>query len=65
MKRKLLPIIILLAVIAALASCAKTGAEQNMTKTTLVLVGDFLGAGYERSRLYAPDFATEYRKASC
>lgn len=28
MKRKLLPIIILLAVIAALASCAKTGAEQ-------------------------------------
>ena len=36
-----------------------------MTKTTLVLVGDFLGAGYERSRLYAPDFATEYRKASC
>ena len=29
MKRKLLPIIILLAVIAALASCAKTGAEQS------------------------------------
>ena len=48
-----------------LGDLAKTGAEQNMTKTTLVLVGDFLGAVYKRSRLYAPDFTTEYRKASC
>ncbi len=40
-------------------------AERNgIRKTALVLVGEFLEGGYERSRLYAPDFSTEYRKAS-
>ena len=37
-------------------------AENDITKTALVLVGDFLGDDYELSRLYAPDFSTEYRK---
>ncbi len=36
--------------------------EHNITKTALVLVGDVIAhKSYEKSRLYAPDFATEYR----
>ena len=35
----------------------------GITKTALVAVGDFLGDDYTLSRLYAPDFETEYRKA--
>lgn len=38
--------------------------DAGITKTALVLVGDFLGAEHERSRLYAPDFTTGYRKGS-
>jgi precorrin-4/cobalt-precorrin-4 C11-methyltransferase len=35
----------------------------GITKTALVMVGGFLGGDYSPSRLYAPDFATGYRKA--
>ncbi len=42
---------------------AKTAKKNGITKTALIVVGDFLDASYEKSRLYAPDFATEYRKA--
>ncbi|AOV96754.1 precorrin-4 C(11)-methyltransferase [Edwardsiella hoshinae] len=42
-------------------------AEQVKTagirKTALILVGDFLGAEYHYSRLYAADFSHEYRQA--
>lgn len=41
---------------------ARTGRENRITKTALVLVGDFLSAGYERSRLYDPAFTTGYRE---
>ncbi len=41
---------------------AKTAAENRIAKTALILVGDFLGDRYERSRLYDPDFTTGYRK---
>lgn len=41
---------------------AKTAEAAGISKTALVLVGDFLSADYERSRLYAPDFTTGYRK---
>lgn len=41
---------------------AETGAANGIYKTALVLVGDFLGAAYERSCLYDPAFSTEYRK---
>ncbi|SER57113.1 precorrin-4 C(11)-methyltransferase [Lachnobacterium bovis] len=38
--------------------------ENNITKTALVIVGDVLEHfEYQKSRLYAPDFSTEYRKA--
>lgn len=47
--------------IEELSSVAK---ENNITKTAIVLVGDVIaGAGYEKSRLYAKDFSTEFRKA--
>ena len=43
---------------------AQTAAENNITKTALMVIGDCLGSDYELSRLYAPDFSTEFRKAS-
>lgn len=42
----------------------KTAAEHKITKTALVLVGAAIGHQYyHKSRLYAPDFSTEFRKA--
>ncbi len=38
--------------------------ENNITKTALILVGDFLGDTYERSKLYDPAFTHEFREAS-
>ena len=43
---------------------AERGAREKITRTALVLVGDFLGEDYERSRLYAPDFTTGFRKGT-
>lgn len=43
---------------------AEAGRIHDIRKTALVLVGDFLAAGYERSKLYDPAFSTEYREAS-
>ena len=42
----------------------ETAREAGVSKTALILVGDFLGADFERSRLYAPDFTTGYRKGT-
>lgn len=40
-----------------------TALEHRITKTALVLAGDVIRCkGYEKSRLYASDFSTEYRK---
>ena len=36
----------------------------GISKTALVLVGDFLRPTYERSKLYDPTFTTEFREAS-
>lgn len=38
--------------------------ENGITKTALILVGDFLGDSYERSKLYDPAFTHEFREAS-
>lgn len=43
---------------------AQTVQDNQLTKTALIIVGNFLGHEYERSRLYAPDFSTEYRKGT-
>ena len=43
---------------------AETGRHEGITKTALLLIGGFLAGDYERSRLYAPDFSTEFRAAA-
>ncbi len=42
---------------------ASTAEQNGVQKTALIVVGGFLGGEYERSKLYDPDFSTEYRKA--
>lgn len=42
----------------------QTAKEHGITKTAIVLVGEAIGhQNYRKSRLYAPDFSTEYRQA--
>ena len=41
---------------------ADRGEEYGINKTALVLVGDFSGDRYEKSRLYDPEFSTGFRK---
>lgn len=36
--------------------------QEQIQKTALIIVGEVLGNGFERSRLYDPDFTTEFRK---
>lgn len=43
---------------------AETGKENGISKTALVLVGDFLDSPYRRSKLYDPSFTTGYRKGA-
>ena len=43
------------------STLVKSAADSGVTKTALICIGDFLGDAYELSRLYAPDFPTEYR----
>ena len=50
--------------ICTVKTLAETARAHKITKTALVLVGDVIGhRNYEKSRLYAPDFSTEYRQA--
>ena len=41
---------------------AESTRAAGITKTALIVVGDFLGTQYERSKLYDPAFTTEFRK---
>ncbi len=43
---------------------AASGREHGISKTALVLVGNFLDPDYQRSKLYDPSFATGFREAS-
>ncbi len=47
-----------------LGKLAEAGKRYGISKTALVLVGDFLGGTYDRSRLYDPAFTTEFREAT-
>lgn len=49
-------------IVTTLKNLAKDGKEAGITKTALILVGDFLGSEYERSKLYDPTFTHEFRK---
>ena len=42
---------------------ADTVRGNGLTKTSLIVIGDFLGRDYERSKLYDPGFTTEFRQA--
>ena len=48
-----------LCTVGTLDACSR---EHGITKTALILVGDFLTGGGERSRLYDPSFTTGFRK---
>lgn len=41
---------------------AQAGRELQISKTALVLVGNFLGKDYQRSKLYDPTFTTGFRE---
>ena len=50
------------------SSLWKTAEEAGTKKTAMILTGGVLGEkeipGFERSRLYAPDFSTGFRKGT-
>ena len=39
----------------------EAGVKGNISKTAIILVGNFLGGGYERSFLYSPEFTHGFR----
>lgn len=52
------------AYVCTLETLARTAAAHGITKTAVVLVGEAIAhRNYQKSRLYAPDFSTEFRKA--
>jgi precorrin-4/cobalt-precorrin-4 C11-methyltransferase len=52
------------AYICTIETLYETAKEHNITKTAIVLVGDVIThQKYSKSRLYAPDFSTEFRQA--
>ena len=51
-------------ILCTIGTLEEKAKENGITKTALILVGEAVGqTGYERSRLYHPDFSTGYRKA--
>ncbi|MDD6305932.1 MAG: precorrin-4 C(11)-methyltransferase [Clostridiales bacterium] len=54
------------AYLCTIETLAAVARKHNITKTAIVLVGEALaGRHYERSKLYDPDFATEFRPRRC
>lgn len=54
------------AYLCTVETLAAVARKHNITKTAIVLVGEALaGSHYERSKLYDPDFATEFRPRRC
>lgn len=51
--------------ICTIEQLPKLAKRENITKTALIIVGDVVNTtNYEKSRLYAADFSTEYREAT-
>ena len=49
--------------VCTVGALAKTAEENGIRKTAIILVGDVIThAHYEKSKLYSPDFSTEFRK---
>ena len=51
-------------VLLAVGTLAGSTRANGITKTALIVVGDFLAARYDRSKLYDPAFTTEFRKGT-
>ena len=49
-------------IICTVETLAEKAKENGITKTALIIVGNFLEVEYERSKLYDPYFTTEFRK---
>ncbi len=49
-------------IIGTIKELPKMAKENNITKTALILVGNFLGDAYEKSKLYDKSFTHEFRK---
>ena len=43
---------------------AESTRAAGIAKTALIVVGDFLAARYDRSKLYDPAFTTEFRRGT-
>ncbi len=53
-----------ISVVGTVGNLPKMAKENGITKIAVILVGEAIAhRGYLKSRLYAPDFSTEYRKA--
>ena len=51
--------------ICTVGTLAQTAAENKITKTALMIIGDVVKASdYDRSKLYDPTFTTEFREAA-
>ena len=51
--------------VCTVGTLAQTAAENNITKTALMIIGDSVKAAhYDRSKLYDPEFTTEFREAT-
>ena len=51
--------------ICTVGTLAQTAKVNNITKTALMIIGDAVkGAKYDRSKLYDPEFTTEFREAT-
>lgn len=51
--------------ICTVGTLARTAAENNITKTALMIIGNAVKtSNYQRSKLYDPGFSTEFRKAA-
>ena len=51
--------------VCTVGTLAQTAAENNITKTALMIIGDAVShSNYKRSKLYDPGFTTEFRKGS-
>ncbi|MCR5837711.1 MAG: precorrin-4 C(11)-methyltransferase [Lachnospiraceae bacterium] len=49
--------------VCTVGTLAKTAEENGIRKTAIILVGDVIThAHYEKSKLYSPDFSTEFRQ---
>ena len=53
------------AFVCTVGTLAETAKMNNITKTALMIIGDAVNtSNYERSKLYDPEFTTEFRQGS-